>query len=63
MGVESTVAVGKGRNMVSPNDRSLFQYSFIYDVYRATALLMYLLQEMDFVRSKELPPYDRFPRI
>ena len=46
--------------MVSHNDRSLFQHSFIYEVYRATASLMYLLQGMEAVRGKELPPYDRF---
>ena len=47
--------------MANQNERSLFWHSLIYDVNRATASLMYLLQGMEAVRSKELPPYDGFP--
>ncbi len=47
--------------MPNQNERTLFWHSFIYDVNRATAALMYLLQGMEVVRSEELPPYDRFP--
>ena len=47
--------------MANQNERVLFWHRLIYDVNRATASLMYLLQGMEAVRSRELPPYDRFP--
>ena len=42
-------------------DMSLLWHSFLYDVYRATASLMYLLQGMESVRNSELDPYNRLP--
>ena len=49
------------RVMANQNERTLFWHSFIYDVNRATASLLYLLQGMESVREKELPPYDQLP--
>ena len=36
-------------------------HSFLYEVNRATASLMYLLQGMESVRSSELLPYNKLP--
>ena len=47
--------------MANQNERTLFWHRLIYDVNRATASLMYLLQGMEAVRARELPPYDGFP--
>ena len=43
-------------------ERTAMLYSFMYEIYRATASLMYLLQGMESVRSTELPPYDQLPQ-
>ena len=40
---------------------SLLWHSFLYDVNRATASLLYLLQGMEAVRASELAPYTRLP--
>ena len=40
---------------------SLLWHSFLYDVNRATASLLYLLQGMEAVRASELAPYNRLP--
>ncbi len=47
--------------MAEQKNRSLFLHSFIYEVNRATASLLYLLQGMEEVRRQEIPPYDAFP--
>ncbi|MDE2841782.1 MAG: hypothetical protein OXN21_00215 [Chloroflexota bacterium] len=47
--------------MDKQTERTLYWHSFIYEVNRATASLMYLLQGMETVRARELPPYDGFP--
>ena len=41
-------------------DVSLVWHSFLYDVNRATASLMYLLQGMESVRNSELAPYNNW---
>ena len=43
------------------NERIAMLYSFMYEIYRATASLMYLLQGMESVRHTELRPYDQLP--
>ena len=43
-----------------PNIASLW-HSMTYEIYRATASLMYLLQGMETVRDRELPSYNRLP--
>ena len=43
------------------NDRSAMLYSFMYEIYRATASLMFLLQGMESLRGTQLRPYDRLP--
>ena len=43
-------------------ERTAMLYSFMYEIYRATASLMYLLQGMESVRSTELRPYDQLPQ-
>ena len=40
-------------------DVSMTWRSFLYEINRATASLMYLLQGMESVRDRELPPYNR----
>ena len=47
--------------MDNRNDMTLLSHSFIYEVNRATASLMYLLQGMESVRNRELPSYDELP--
>ena len=47
--------------MDNQNDMTLLWHSFIYQVNRATASLMYLLQGMESVRNRELPSYDELP--
>ena len=47
--------------MDNQNDMTLPWHSFIYQVNRATASLMYLLQGMESVRNRELPSYDELP--
>ena len=37
--------------------------SFTYDVHRATASLMFVLQGMEHVRNRELPKYDALPPV
>ena len=44
-------------------DIGLVWHSFLYDVNRATASLMYLLQGMESVRNSELAPYNNSPPI
>ena len=45
------------------NERPLINamQAFIYDVNRATASLMFVLQGMQYVRDRELPKYDALP--
>ena len=45
------------------NDIPSLWRSMSYEVYRATASLMYLLQGMETVRERELPPYNRLSRV
>ena len=40
---------------------SLLWHSFLYDMNRATASLLYLLQGMEAVRASELAPFNRLP--
>ena len=56
-----TTCNGEGGSMANQNERTLSWHSFIYDVNRTTASLMYLLQGMEAVRAREIPPYDGFP--
>ena len=44
-------------------DMSLLWHSFLYEVNRATASLMYLLQGMESVRISELSPYNQLPPV
>ncbi len=44
-------------------DMSLLWHSFLYEVNRATASLMYLLQGMESVRFSELSPYNQLPPV
>ena len=50
--------MGEGRN-----DRSLLWHSLLYEVNKATASLMYLLQGMESVRISELSPYNKLPPV
>ena len=47
--------------MPKNSDISLLWHSFLYDVNRATASLLYLLQGMEAVRASELAPYNGLP--
>lgn len=47
----------------STNDIASLWRSMTYEVYRATASLMYLLQGMETVRERELPPYNRLSPV
>ena len=42
-------------------DMGLLWHSFLYEVNKATASLMYLLQGMESVRNSELPLYNKMP--
>ena len=42
-------------------NRGLLWHSFLYEVNKATASLMYLLQGMESVRNSELLPYNKMP--
>ena len=41
----------------------LLWHSFLYEINRVTASLMYLLQGMESVRNSELPPYNNLPPV
>ena len=47
--------------MPNNNDISGLWHAFLYDLYRATASLLYLLQGMESVRTRELAPYNALP--
>ena len=47
----------------SQQDMGLLWHSFLYEVNRATASLMYLLQGMESVRNSELLPYNKMPPV
>ena len=49
--------------MPNNNDISELWHAFQYDVYQATASLLFLLQGMETVRARELTPYNALPAV
>ena len=49
--------------MPNNNDSSELWHAFQYDVYQATASLLFLLQGMETVRARELTPYNALPAV
>ena len=49
--------------MPNNNDISGLWHAFQYDLYQATASLLYLLQGMETVRVHELAPYNALPAV